>query len=329
MKNYMENNSNKISIIVLTYNHERYIRQCLDSILIQKVDTPFEIVISDDASRDNTVAILLEYQTCHTNIQVLKADTNQGIIKNFKKCLDACDGYYYATCAGDDYWTDELKLQKQLDYLRTNHDCMLVHTDNSVIFENSGIFIQSRHSKRKQPIPTEDVFESLLVDNFIGAITIFSYLKIIKDACYNINLFDAGWLMEDYPLWLEIASNYKIGYINDITAMHRYNDNSLSNPNDRAKNYLLILSSYSIKFFFIKRYIQIINQDVIRRVYHNFGAFIFERSFKMNDRSILDNINNIKYTPSETKEWLYYLASKSSFISSILRIVIKLKISFK
>jgi glycosyltransferase involved in cell wall biosynthesis len=95
----MENNSNKISIIVLTYNHERYIRQCW-IVFYTKSRYTIRNVISDDASSDNTVAILMEYQTCHTNIQVLKADTNQGIIKNFKKCLDACDGYYYATCGG-------------------------------------------------------------------------------------------------------------------------------------------------------------------------------------------------------------------------------------
>jgi len=320
-----ETGKEKISILVMTYFHEQYIRECLESIFCQEVDIPFEVVVSDDASGDGTVGILREYEKQHQNLRVLTSEVNLGLFGNYKKCLDACDGLYFAQVAGDDYWTDPFKLQKQLDFLRKNPDYGLVHTDNSVMFEDNGEIVVSRHSTWKTPIPSGNVYRNLLTDNFIGALTIFSYTRILQEAGRSIQLFQSSWQMEDYPLWLEIASKYKIGYLPDITAMHRYNRHSLSNPQDRRKNFKLILSSYEIRFYFLERDRDKLDPDFVKQIRHNYQTFIFERSFILKDRELIELIRGETYSPGTVKERMYYLSAKVPIFAGLLRVFLQLK----
>src|SRR5690349_4970838 len=97
----------KINVIVTTYNHEKYIAQCLESILEQKGDFEIEVIVGDDCSTDGTRKIVEGFGARHPNIiSVLPKGENLGITKNLKRCLDACTGEYIAICEGDDYWTD-------------------------------------------------------------------------------------------------------------------------------------------------------------------------------------------------------------------------------
>lgn len=123
-----------VSVIVLTYNHEKYIRQALDSILMQEVDFRYEILVGDDASVDHTPEILKEYQKKHPDIFHLYLRTqNLGATRNSYELLTSCRGVFIAACEGDDYWTDSLKLKKQVEFLRDHpefigcsHDCKIV-----------------------------------------------------------------------------------------------------------------------------------------------------------------------------------------------------------
>lgn len=111
----------KVSVIVLTYNHEKYIRKALDSILMQVVDFDYEILIGDDASSDNTCRILKEYQIKYPNIIHLFLNRiNLGATKNAYNVLMHAKGEYLATCEGDDYWSDPQKLQVQVQFLENN-----------------------------------------------------------------------------------------------------------------------------------------------------------------------------------------------------------------
>ena len=119
----MEEKRPMVSVVVLTYNHEKYIKQALDSILMQKVNFDYEILIGDDASTDNTVKILEEYQNKYPNvIKLFLNKTNLGATQNAYNVLMNVKGRYLATCEGDDYWTDVNKLQIQVDYLEKNKD---------------------------------------------------------------------------------------------------------------------------------------------------------------------------------------------------------------
>lgn len=117
-----ENTDVVASVAVLTYNHGAFIRQCLDSILAQVVDFPYEIVIVDDCSTDSTQDILREYAQAHSNIRLFLNPENQGISQNNNLILSLCQGTYVAMLEGDDYWMDPKKLQRQVDFLNENEE---------------------------------------------------------------------------------------------------------------------------------------------------------------------------------------------------------------
>ena len=122
----MIENTPLVSICTITYNHAPYIRQCLDGILKQKTLFSFEILIHDDASTDDTANIIREYEARYPNvIQPIYQTENQyskGISFISKFNFERARGKYIAMCEGDDYWTDPLKLQKQVDFLENHPD---------------------------------------------------------------------------------------------------------------------------------------------------------------------------------------------------------------
>lgn len=123
-----------VSVIVLTYNHEKYIRQALDSILMQKVDFEYEILIGDDCSTDGTMDIILQYAADYPHlIRPFIYSENKGASKNLYYLSQKANGKYLAYCEGDDYWGNCFKLQKQVSFLEKNsqymgttHQCICV-----------------------------------------------------------------------------------------------------------------------------------------------------------------------------------------------------------
>ena len=133
----------QVSIICFAYNHEKYIRQCLDGFVMQKGVT-FEIIIHDDASTDKTADIIREYESNYPNLfKPIYQSENQysqhvSIQKEFMVPL--VSGKYIAMCEGDDYWTDPYKLKKQYDALESNPYCvMCLHKTNVIKEDGSNI----------------------------------------------------------------------------------------------------------------------------------------------------------------------------------------------
>src|SRR5690606_14625960 len=120
------------------FNHEAYIRKCLEGFLIQQTTFDYEILIHDDCSTDNTVAIIKEFQELHPQrFKVIFQKENQyskgvrGMVARF--LVPMASGKYIAICEGDDYWTDPLKLQKQVDFLEKNENCSMVFTGCKIV----------------------------------------------------------------------------------------------------------------------------------------------------------------------------------------------------
>ena len=117
-----------LSVVTLTYNHEPYIAQCIEGVLAQKTSFPIEYIIADDCSTDGTRAICEEYAKNNPDIiRLISSSANVGAVENEQRAFLAAKGKYIATCEGDDYWTDPLKLQKQVDFLES-------HPEYSVCF---------------------------------------------------------------------------------------------------------------------------------------------------------------------------------------------------
>lgn len=145
-------NDNKImvSICCLAFNHEKFIRQALDGFIMQQTNFPFEIVIHDDASTDNTANIIKEYEAKYPNLfNALYQSTNQKSIyksgMNPRFNYPRAKGKYIALCEGDDYWTDPYKLQKQVDFLEANPAYVGCYNGCKHVDENDVILKESRY----------------------------------------------------------------------------------------------------------------------------------------------------------------------------------------
>ncbi|WP_243349656.1 glycosyltransferase [Parabacteroides sp. FAFU027] len=129
-----------VSVCMITYNHEKYITQAIESIVSQKCNFPIELIIGEDCSTDDTRRICIEYQDKYPQIiRLLLPDSNLGVMGNFTETIMESKGKYIALCEGDDYWTDELKLQKQIDFLEANQ-IYVISYHNSMILKGDQFY---------------------------------------------------------------------------------------------------------------------------------------------------------------------------------------------
>ena len=128
-----------LSVLMVTYNHDKYISKAIETVLDQKTKFNFELVIGEDCSTDNTRNIIEEYRKKQPNkIRLFSGDKNVGSTQNEITIVKASKGKYLAFCEGDDYWTDPFKLQKQVDFLEANPDYGLVHSDVNHFNQKTG-----------------------------------------------------------------------------------------------------------------------------------------------------------------------------------------------
>ena len=136
-----------VTIRCITYNHEPYIRQCLEGFVMQKTNFRFEAIVHDDASTDGTAAIICEYAQKYPEIIKPIIETENQYSKHdgtIGRIMDAhTHGKYIAICEGDDYWIDPLKLQRQFDFLEAHSDFSMVCSQRRLMFED-GSFLNER-----------------------------------------------------------------------------------------------------------------------------------------------------------------------------------------
>lgn len=207
----------KLTIVTTTYNHEKYIVKALESFLMQKTNFEFEVMISDDGSTDGTREILKDYSVKYPNIiKPIFNEENLGPMKNFVHTLSNVKSEYVALCDGDDYWTDENKLQKQVDFLDNNSDFNICFHQTKIFFENNEFDEQIWPLEFKQVTELSD----LLRENYIAANTVV-YRWIFKDNNNLEEIFPENIVPGDYYLHLLHAKNGKIKYIPEIMSHYR------------------------------------------------------------------------------------------------------------
>ena len=200
----------KVSIFCMVYNHEPFIRQCLEGFLMQECNFDYEIVLGEDCSTDGSRAIIKEYAERYPDkFKLLLHDNNIGAAQNQRIVFENCTGKYIAMCEGDDYWTDPLKLQKQVDFLEANEDYIMV-TNNAILLNennNSQILFSDK------PSHNIELMDLLGKRPFTTASVLFrnSIQESIKADCM---LFDTA-------LWCMLKMEGNIMYINDVTSVYR------------------------------------------------------------------------------------------------------------
>lgn len=138
----------KVSIVMPVYNHDRFLRQALDSVLMQKTNFNYELIVGEDCSPDSCRDIIKEYEPLFDGKMIpIYRDKNIGAEDNVADCIKKCRGKYLAYLEGDDYWTNENKLQVEVDFLDTHPEYMCVFHNNEIVdIEGKQ---QGLHFKRK------------------------------------------------------------------------------------------------------------------------------------------------------------------------------------
>lgn len=267
-----------VSVICNTYNHESYIRQCLDGFIMQETTFAFEVLIHDDASIDKTADIIREYEAKYPDIiKPIYQTENQyskkiGIMKSFQ--YPRVKGKYIALCEGDDYWIDPLKLQKQVDFLEANHAYGLVYSKAKVFVQNTKKFEGSFGEHVK-------CFEDLVIKNKHIPTQTALIDKDVYDAYQNL-VKGNNWSMGDYPLWLYASIYSKIYFFDEELAVYRVLNNSASSRGDYEKRKKFIMSGYEISLFFAK----LAKYDEIDKIDDNIYLHLFNHAYlykKYND----------------------------------------------
>lgn len=170
-----------LSIILLTFNQERFVRKSLESILSQEFDGKFEVIIYDDFSTDGTFSILENLVEGKENTYLFRNNKNLGLSKNYQNAFLKCKGKYIAYLEGDDYWTDPFKIQKQFTALEQNQKFSLAFHDFVYIDENSNLISASylSNSKLRKDRSVSDMLSGCLIhQNTIMYRKVFSKLPI-------------------------------------------------------------------------------------------------------------------------------------------------------
>ena len=246
-----------VSVLILTYNHRPYIAEAIESILKQKVNFIFEILIGDDCSFDGTNSIVSYYASKYPElIKAMDYKQNVGALKNEQHLIHTAKGKYIAFCEGDDFWTDEFKLQKQVDFLEKNPDYGLVHGDVNHYFESTGNTEYSVNKKNKLNISNGSIFYELLKPNplFIKtATTCFRKELVINYFDYKMAIKE-NWPLSDIALWMDITYHSKAYYFNEVFATYRLLNESASRTKDWKKKMSYHQSLFQIKLHYIKKY---------------------------------------------------------------------------
>ena len=239
-----------VSIVTLAYNHGKYIRQCLDGFVMQVTDFPFEVIIHDDASTDDTAEIIREYERKYPNIiKPIYQTENQyskGVAIGTTFLYPKVQGRYIAECEGDDWWTDPNKLQKQVDYMESHPKCSMCCTNYSS-FRMKDQFLKTDEitSRRFNTL-------SLMRSNKIGTLTVLYRKHLLMEYIEKVRPKMPSFRMGDVPLWIWMTHKGYIKELPEITAVYRILESSASHSSNFFKQLDFELEGHRVRLWMNK-----------------------------------------------------------------------------
>jgi len=297
-----------IGVCIVTYNEEKYIAQCIESALTQECTEPVRVYVANDCSTDNTASVCRSYRD---KIIFIDRENNLGLVGNTMALLeqirkDGCE--YVAMLDGDDYWCDNLKLQKQIDYLRHHPEYGLVHTCVDLLYHN-GLKRDLRTSALEG-----DVFQRIN-DVSIGNCSVLFRTELLSFIDFA-EFQTQGFRSVDYVMYCIFASKTQFGFLPDHTAVWRRGHESVSSSQnvqrqiDYVQNDLAMWHYLALKFPHQWSY----SEDVANNYLH---ARAFNIAFRLRDRHrAIEEWKNMS-TADKQKYKLKYFVAHSVILTRI------------
>ncbi len=274
-----------LSICMITYNHEKYIRKAIEGCISQKTDFIYELIIGEDYSSDKTRKICIEYQKKYPHqIKLLPSEKKLGIMLNFIRTLKACRGKYIAICEGDDYWSSSNKLQKQVDFLEKHNEYSLCFHNAEIIYEDG------TPSKLFSDLNTREYNRLEIFEKWITPTA-----SLLFRNNFSIPSYFSKIIFGDIALIMTLIEKGRIFGFSDVLCKYRRHSSQITNDYTREKHIALI-----------KQY----------EIMNKYNGRIYKSIYK---KRIIDHSRNIIYhSESTTKEKRKYFLKMISWSPNIL-----------
>ena len=243
-----------VSIHCLVYNHEPFIRQCLEGFVMQKTNFPFEAIVHEDASTDGSAAIIREYAEKYPDIIKPIFETENQYSKHDDSIARVMHvhmrGKYIAWCEGDDYWIDPLKLQKQVDFLESHPDYGMCYTNFNLYKQEQNKMFFNVFDSFPEQFPNEYSLSDFILRTGFMCPPSWLYRKELYNSFKpGIRSLDVSFLLFAHFLY-----ETKLHYIHDVTAVYRYHDGSVSHVKDYKSQYKRRKSILESQIYLIDTY---------------------------------------------------------------------------
>ena len=258
-----------LSVVMTTYNHERYIAQAIESVLRQQTTFRIEIVVGEDCSTDRTRAIVEDYQRSYPEaIRIITSEENVGWRKNYRRSIAAAQGKYIALLDGDDYYTHRKKLQLQVELLEAHPEVGMCYTRSERISDTGLTTLYPEGECTTS-------FEEMLRCNPAENSTTVARRELVEQYYSEIDPeAHPEWLTDDLPMWLWFAARSKYMAIDTPMAVHRVLSHSVSHSTDYRKRIAFVDSLADIAMWYDERYNNKRLHDELARNKHNTALWV-------------------------------------------------------
>lgn len=304
----MEQENITVSVITLCYNHADYIRDCLDGILSQKCDFRFELLIHDDASTDSSAAVIREYEALHPDIlrPVYQTENqySKGVSIGAEYLYPRARGKYIAYCEGDDYWTDPLKLQKQVDWMEAHPECGLVYTNVDFLYQSSGKIEKSAITSGKLK-RSRSFVEHLRNAGYIAPLTWLYRREFMP-------LHGPRYVDGTFPLALDIWARSEVHFLDEPTAVYRILDESASHSFSLEKRYRFRTGILRIQKDYMEKYPDLVDAELRKTLLKRTYGSILRLAVVLEKEDMIGEIMRF-YRRNEPLLYLFLLLFRGPF----------------
>ena len=309
---------NIISVLVTTYNQEKTIARTLDAILAQQCRWPVEIVLAEDGSTDLTPDICRQYaQRYPKRIRLLANEKNKGLNDNYFDALLQCSGKYIADCAGDDFWVDCHKLEKELNILESHPEVTLVHTDWLYYDETTQKTMAPPPTRFAAPFtPGRELIEAMITQTerpVVHLCTALFRAETIFDA-YHEDTFmfrNKEFGCEDLQMTTALAYAGVVAFLPEVTLHYSVGHSSVSSQPDHRRQFLFVRRVTDLSFYMMRKYH--VTADATTNYFHKRLFALTMHAFRANDAILMAEVNECE------KRWGVKKDLKTRLLGALLR----------